>query len=299
MTSTTIAQLAHLLARHTAADGIAATALARVHLIRSSKPTEPIHVLHQPAVCWVAQGRKQAMLGAEVYEYEPLQFLIIRAELPITGQIVEASPERPYLCLRLDLDPATIAAVIQDAEPAAAVADSVARAVGVSSASPALIDAVARLAGLLDGSETDRRMLAPLAEREIIYRLLQSDQGERLRQIAFADSKLSRINRAIAWIKANYQRALRVEEMAALANMSPSSFHEHFRTVTSMSPLQYLKQIRLQEARALMLAQALDAATAGFNVGYESPSQFSREYARRFGLPPKRDIDRMRGVPVF
>lgn len=174
------------------------------------------------------------------------------------------------------------------------------RGVDVSTAPPELIDAVLRLACLLNVErETDRHILAPLAEREIIYRLLMGEQADRLQQIAFAGSKLSQINRAIAVIKENYAQALRVEELAARVNMSVSSFHEHFRTVTSMSPLQYQKHIRLQEARRLLLAQGCDAATAGFAVGYESPSHFSREYSRQFGLPPKRDIEKMRGLPAF
>jgi AraC-like DNA-binding protein len=292
-----IDQLAQILARQTGPDGTFASALPRVHLIRSSNPTEPIQVLHQPAVCWVAQGRKLTMLGEHVYEYAPPQFLIVSAEVPITGQILEASPRQPYLCLRLDLDPGLIAAVVDDAA-GAGVAEP-ARGVDVSTAAPELLGAVLRMAGLLEAPAADRRMLAPLVEREILYRLLQSDQGERLRQIALVDSKLARIHRVIAWIKTHYRDALRVEDMAALANMSPSSFHEHFRTVTTLSPLQYLKQIRLQEARRMMLAQALDAATAGFQVGYESPSQFSREYARHFGLPPRRDIDKIRALPAF
>lgn len=292
-------KLAQILSRQTAGDGITATPLARLHLVRCTNPTEPIHVLHRPAVCWVAQGRKETMLGEDIYAYEPGQFLIVSAEVPITGQVMQASPERPYLCLRLDLDPALIAAIIEDTGPAQAAVDALGRGIAVSDASPELMDAVTRLASLLEAPPLDQRMLAPLAEREILYRLLGSSQGARLRQIAVVDSKLARINRAIAWIKTHYQRPLRVEDMAALANMSPSSFHEHFRTVTAMSPLQYLKQIRLQEARRLMLAQALDAATAGFNVGYESPSQFSREYARHFGLPPRRDIEKMRGIPAF
>lgn len=291
-----IAKLAQILQRQAGADGMTSTALARVHLIRSTTPTEPIHVLHQPAVCWVAQGRKQTMLGDQVFVYAPMQFLIVSAAVPITGQILEGSPQQPYLCLRLDLDPAAIGALVEDL---GATEGALERGVDVSLAAPELMDAVTRLAALLEAPQEDQRMLAPLAEREILYRLLQSDQGERLRQIAHAGSRLARINRAIAWIKTNYQRPLRIDDMAALANMSPSSFHQHFRTVTTMSPLQYLKQIRLQEARRMMLAQSLDAATAGFNVGYESASQFSREYARCFGLPPRRDIDRMRAAAPF
>lgn len=294
-----IEKLAAILSRHATRDGVEATVLPRVHVLRSTRPTEPIPVVHQPAVCFVAQGRKQTMLGEHAYLYAPPQFLIVSAEVPITGQILEASARAPYLCLRLDLDPATIASVIQDAALAGAPTDDVRSGLAVSTAAPELIDAVVRLASLLEVAEAERRFLTPLAEREILYRLLMGEQSDRLRQIAFGDSKLSRINRAIAWIKTNYASVVRIEEMAALVNMSTSTFHEHFRTVTSMSPLQYQKQIRLQEARRLMLAQAVDAATAGFRVGYESPSQFSREYARRFGLPPKRDIEKIRCMPTF
>ena len=294
-----IENLAAILSRHATRDGIEATVLPRVHVLRSTRPTEPLPAVHEPAVCFVAQGRKQTMLGEHAYLYAPPQFLIVSAEVPITGQILEASALAPYLCLRIDLDPAVIASVIQDAALAGAPPDVVGSGLAVSTAGPQLIDAVVRLASLLDVPEADRRFLTPLAEREILYRLLTGEQSDRLRQIAFADSKLSRINRAIGLIKTNYASALRIDEMAALVNMSTSTFHEHFRTVTAMSPLQYQKQIRLQEARRLMLANAVDAATAAFRVGYESPSQFSREYARTFGLPPRRDIEKIRGTPMF
>jgi AraC-like DNA-binding protein len=292
-------KLVHILARHAQCDGVQPTALPRVHILRATTPTEAIPVLHRPAVCFVAQGRKQTMLGERVHPYAPPQFLIVSAEVPLTGQVTQASPEEPYLCLRLDLDPATLNAVIQDAFPGGLPDETLASSVDVGNASPELVDAVTRMAALLDVPATEQRFLAPLAEREILYRLLVGEQADRLRQIAFADSKLSRISRAITWIKANYAQPVKIEEIAALVNMSTSTFHEHFRTVTSMSPLQYQKQIRLQEARRLMLAQALDAATAGFRVGYESPSQFSRDYSRRFGLPPRRDIEKIRGMPVF
>lgn len=298
-----LAPLVSLLSRHAPCDGTASTVLARVHLIRSTTATEPIHVLHRPAVCWVVQGRKQTMLGAETHLYGPPQFLIVSAELPLTGQILDATPDLPYLCVRLDLDPTTLSGVIDEARLAGAPQEPLhsppQRGVAIGSAPDAMLDTLARLVALLDAPPPDQRMLAPLAERELLYRLLQSDQAARLRQIALADSKLSRINRTIAWIKTHYASPVRVDEMAALASMSASSFHEHFRTITAMSPLQYVKQIRLQQARHLMLVQALDAATASFHVGYESPSQFSRDYARRFGLPPRRDIDRMRDAPRF
>lgn len=295
-----VEKLVNILSRHASRDGVTATVLPRVHLLRSTRATEPIQVLHRPAVCFVAQGRKQTLLGEHVFGYQPSQFLIISAELPVTGQILEASPEKPYLCFRLDLDPLLISGVIQDAWPEGIRDEQPHKGVAISDAPSELLDAVVRLASLLDVDRaSDRHVLAPLAEREIIYRLLMGEQAQRMHQIAFAESKLSRINQAIAWIKENYAKALSVEDVAARVNMSTSSFHEHFRTITSMSPLQYQKQIRLQEARRLMLGQALDAATAAFTVGYLSPSQFSREYSRHFGLPPRQDIEKMRSVPVF
>lgn len=295
-----IEKLADILMKHATQDGVNGTSLPRVHVLRSTKPTEPIPVLHKPAVCFVAQGRKQTMLGDEVFVYEPHEFLIVSAELPIVGQILEASADRPYLCFRLDLDPVAVGGVVQEAFPSGARYQAPKLGLDVSTVPAELMDAVFRLASLLEVErDTDTQILAPLAEREIIYRLLMGDQSDRLQQIAFAGSKLSQINKAITLIKENYARSLKVDEIAARVNMSTSSFHEHFRTVTTMSPLQYQKQIRLQEARRLMLAQAMDAATAGFTVGYESPSQFSREYSRQFGLPPKRDIEKMKGIPAF
>ncbi|MCA1371479.1 AraC family transcriptional regulator [Bradyrhizobium sp. BRP14] len=294
-----IERLASILANNSTTDGVTETGIARVNILRSVTPTEPIPILHKPAVCFVAQGRKQTTLADEAYVYEPMKFLVVSADLPIAGQILDASKERPYLCLRLDLEPAAIADVIGAAIPGGLRKEEPQRGIAVSDMPSQLLDAVVRLAELLDsGRASDRAVLAPLAEREIIYRLLLGDQGDRLRQIAMAESKLSHINKAIAIIRSQYDRPLRVEDIAAQVNMSISSFHQHFKTVTAMSPLQYQKQIRLQEARRLMIAQALDAATAGFSVGYESPSQFSREYARMFGLPPKKDIEKMKSMPA-
>lgn len=294
-----IRRLASILANNSTMDGVTETAIARVNILRSVTPTEAIPILHKPAVCFVAQGRKQTTLASEAYLYEPMQFLIVSVDLPIAGQILDASKDVPYLCLRLDLEPAAIADVIGAAVPGGMRNEQPQRGIAVSEVPSPLLDAVVRLAELLDSSrESDRAILAPLAEREILYRLLLGDQGDRLRQIAMAESKLSHINRAIGIIKSQYDRPLRIEDIATQVNMSVSSFHQHFKTVTAMSPLQYQKQIRLQEARRLMIAQAVDAATAGFNVGYESPSQFSREYARLFGLPPKKDIEKLKSLPA-
>ncbi len=294
-----IERLARILADNCRNDGVTETDVPRVHILRSVTPTEAVPILHKPAVCFVAQGRKQTTLADQAYLYEPMKFLIVSVDLPIAGQILEASPEIPYLCLRLDLEPAAIADVITAAVPGGLRNEQPQRGIAVSDVPAQLLDAVVRLAELLEsGRESDRAVLAPLAEREILYRLLLGEQGDRLRQIAMAESKLSQINKAIAIIKTQYDRALKIEEVAAQVHMSVSSFHQHFKTVTAMSPLQYQKQVRLQEARRLMIAQALDAASAGFSVGYESPSQFSREYARMFGLPPKKDVEKMKAMPA-
>lgn len=293
-----IERLARILACNCRNDGVTETDVPRVHILRSVTPTEAVPILHKPAVCFVAQGRKQTTLADQAYLYEPMKFLIVSVDLPIAGQILEASPETPYLCLRLDLEPAAIADVITAAVPGGLRNEEPQRGIAVSDVPTQLLDAVVRLAELLEsGRESDRAVLAPLAEREILYRLLLGEQGDRLRQIAMAESKLNQINRAITIIKNQYDRALKIEDVAAQVHMSVSSFHQHFKTVTAMSPLQYQKQVRLQEARRLMIAQALDAASAGFSVGYESPSQFSREYARMFGLPPKKDVEKMKSMP--
>ncbi|UXS05383.1 AraC family transcriptional regulator [Agrobacterium tumefaciens] len=294
-----IERLARILAENCRNDGVTQTDVPRVHILRSVTPTEAVPILHKPAVCFVAQGRKQTTLADQAFVYEPMKFLIVSVDLPIAGQILVASPEKPYLCLRLDLEPAAIADIISAAVPGGLRNEEAQRGIAVSDVPTQLLDAVIRLAELLEsGRESDRAVLAPLAEREILYRLLLGEQGDRLRQIAMAESKLAQINRAITIIKSQYDKALKIEEIAAQVHMSVSSFHQHFKTVTAMSPLQYQKQIRLQEARRLMITQALDAASAGFNVGYDSPSQFSREYARMFGLPPKKDIEKMKTMPA-
>ena len=246
--------------------------------------------MHDPAFCLIAQGRKQVMLGEQTLIYDPARYLVVSVDLPVVGHIVEASPERPYLGIKLNLDMAALGELVADLDepppgnpPGLAVYD----------ADPALIDAVCRLLRLLDRPD-DAAVLAPLIEREILYRLLKSDHGAMLRHIAAARGRLTQVSRAIGWIKRNYAQPFRIDSVADAAGMSPSSLHEHFKAVTSMSPLQYQKQLRLQEARRLMLAEAVDAATAGFRVGYESPSQFSREYRRLFGTPPASDVAQLR-----
>lgn len=295
--------LAALLARHTPGDGIHETGIPRVALIRASRPTEPVHALHQPALCIVAQGRKRVMLADEFYLYGPDNCLVVSVDLPVMGHVIEATPEKPYLCLRLDLDPGQLAALMVEAgdtgaRPEARADDEAEGArlgpgLALNPVDGALLDAAVRLVRLLD-TPRDIAILAPMCVREMLYRLLSGVHSARLRQIALAERRLQPISRAIDWLKRHYAEPFRIDTIAREAAMSPSALHHHFKTVTAMSPLQYQKQLRLQEARRLMLAQAIDAATAGHSVGYESPSQFSREYRRLFGAPPSRDIARLR-----
>jgi AraC-like DNA-binding protein len=264
-------------------------------LFRSSAPSEPTHAVYEPALCLVAQGRKQVLLADELYTYDPVHYLLVSVDLPIVGQVVEATPQTPYLGLRLDLDPVQIGALIAEADLPPPSSRLSGRALAVSRLDAALLDAMARLLRLLETPE-HLRMLAPPIVREILYRLLVGEQGARLRHIALGNSQTQRIGRAIDLLRRNFAEPLRIDDLASAANMSASGLHHHFKAVTAMSPLQYQKHLRLQEARRLMLGEDLDAATAGFRVGYESPSQFSREYRRLFGAPPLRDITRLRSA---
>lgn len=265
--------------------------VAGLTLIRQSGPTDRMPVLHQPALCMIVQGAKVVTLGEETFRYDPTCHLVVSVDLPLTGQVVEATPERPYLCVRVDLEPALLSELMLQRPPEAG--DEGSRGVHLGRTTPELADAATRLVALLDRPR-DAAALAPLIRREIHYRLLTGDQAGIVRQIGTPDSRLSQVTRAIAWIRANFDRPFSIEALAREAGMSASSLHHHFKAVTAMSPLQYQKQIRLQEARRLMLGEAHDAQAAGFQVGYESPSQFSREYARLFGVPPARDAARLR-----
>jgi AraC-like DNA-binding protein len=287
-------ELAELIDRHAPGDGIHATAIQGVCTIRMSSPSaELAHAMHRPAVCVIAQGAKRVMVHDEVYAYDASRFLVVSVDLPISAQVTEATPQAPYLCFRLDLDPGEIAAMLlKPGMPGVAKKDN-ARGLYLSRTSEPMLDAVVRLLRLLD-SPNDALALASLAVQEILYRLLTSDEGERLARIGQSGSHAHRVTRVISWLKTHFTEPLRIERLADEAHMSVSSLHHHFRAVTAMSPLQYQKQLRLQEARRLLLSEAVDAATAGHRVGYESPSHFSREYARLFGAPPSRDLQRLR-----
>ena len=289
-------ELAQLIERYSAGEGIHPTAVPRLTLIRADRPTERLHALHEPALCIVAQGRKVVMLADTIFEYDRSQFLVVSVDVPVVGQVIEASADKPYLCLRFDLDAKVLGSLMLDAGIAPSPAGQPGSSLMLSAVTPDLLDAAVRLVRLL-ASPRDIPVLAPLAEREILYRLLLGEQAARLQQIAVADSKLQQINRAVTWIKNNYDKPFRIDAVAAEARMSASALHAHFKAVTEMTPLQYQKQLRLQQARLLMFGQTLDAASASHRVGYESPSQFSREYARLFGAPPLRDIARLRAAP--
>lgn len=288
-------EIASLINRYATEDGLNPTDIPRLSLLRVSYPTEPLHTLYAPELCIFAQGKKKIFLGDEVHLCAQDQHLIASVDLPVIGEIVEASPEKPYLALQLDLDVAMLGELLIETEVKAPINQSSGPGLALSRNSPELLDAAVRLLRLL-ASPRDISVLAPLVEREILYRLLTGNQGQMLRQIALADGKLGQVNRAIGWIKENYREPFRIEDVALEARMSSSALHHHFKAVTSMSPLQYQKRLRLQEARRLILGSPLDAAAASFSVGYDSPSQFSREYRRLFGAPPLRDAERLKSL---
>jgi AraC-like DNA-binding protein len=289
---TSLDELRALIARHGRAPGEPG-ALPGLRVTAATRPTPVEHHVCEPGLGLVAQGAKQTLLGDETFDYETGHYIVTTIDLPISSRIVRASPAAPYLSVGLVLQPAAIAALLLEtavAERETAGPDGL----GVNVASADLLDAVVRLVRLLE-RPADVAVLRPLVEREILWRLLSGPDGARVRLAGLADSRLSQVAHAIRWIRAHYPEPLAVEQLAGLAAMSVSSFHRHFRAVTAMSPLAYQKQIRLQEARRRLIVAPVDAARVAYAVGYESPSQFSREYARLFGLPPIRDATRLRG----
>lgn len=286
-------ELAQLIDRFTENDGTYPTAIPSLHFIRASKQSEPIHAVHKPALCIVANGSKLVMLAEECYQYDPASYLVVSVDLPISGQIIQATSDSPYLCLRLDFEPNQILDIIRDSNQDWNNKGDSGRGLFINKTKLSLLESVLRLVRLLETPQ-DIPILAPLVIREIFYRILQDEQGDSLKQFALMGSRAQRIAKVIDLIKNDFVKPLRVEQLALAVNMSPSSLHHHFKDITAMSPLQFQKQIRLQEARRLLLSETMDAADAGFQVGYESPSHFSREYARMFGLPPMSDIKRLR-----
>ena len=287
--------LGRLIEKYSSGDGIHATAVQGLFCIRLSAPHMKLPSVYQPSICVIVQGAKQVLLEEEIYDYAPPQFLGVSVDLPLLGQVTEASAEKPYLCLQIELDPRLIGELIAQSSEATWARSETARGLFVGELDDATQETVLRLARLLD-TPRDIPMLAPMMLRELHYRLLSSEQGAAIAQIAIAGSNAYKIAQIIRRIKTHLADPMRVEELAAMANMSPSSFHQHFKAVTAMSPLQYQKRLRLTEARHILLSENIDAATTAYRVGYESASQFSREYARMFGAPPMRDVAEIRSA---
>jgi AraC-like DNA-binding protein len=292
MLGSNLAELKRFIERFTGRDGVHPTAIAPLSLLRLSAPSEPVQGVYEPSLCIVAQGSKRVMLGDEIYHHDPGQFLLVSVGLPAACQIIDASPEAPFLALHIELDAGQIGELILAAGPPERYGRPQ-RGLAVSGAERPLLDAVVRLMHLLE-SPRDIGVLAPLVLREITYRLLVGEQGLQLWQIAAGNGPARRVAAAIRWLTDNFALPFSIEAMARQVRLSPSALHHQFKAVTAMSPLQYQKRLRLQEARRLILNEALDAASAGFRVGYESPSQFSREYRRLFGQPPQRDMALLR-----
>lgn len=290
-------ELGELVSRHSAGEGMHPTAIEGLHCIKLSAPQMQLPSVYQPSICVIVQGEKQVLLEDEVYRYAPPQFLAVSVDLPLVGQVIEANAKKPYLCLAIDLDARTIADLIAQSGDAAWSRAETSRGLFVGKVDAPLRETVLRLARLL-GTPRDIPVLAPLVLREFHYRVLTGPYGHAIAQMAIAGSNTHKIGQIIRRMKAQLAQPIRVEELASLANMSPSSFHAHFKAVTAMSPVQYQKRLRLTEARHLLLADRTDAQTAAYRVGYQSVSQFSREYTRMFGAPPIRDVAALRQSSV-
>jgi AraC-like DNA-binding protein len=286
-------ELAELVARAVGEDG-AVELPGGLRLLRASAPTPEAYGVSSPAFCVIAQGSKEVWLGDDCYRYDANRYLIAAAALPTASRVTEASEEWPYLGVVLGLDPALVGSVMVEAGYPAPGDRVPVRAFDVSPLDEGLLDAVLRLLRLLDAPADEARFLRPLVTREIIFRLLRGEQGARLGQIAVLGGHAHRIARAIERLREDFDRPLRIEDIARESGMSVSGFHHHFKAVTAMSPLQFQKRMRLQEARRLMLAEDLDAASAGHRVGYGDASHFTRDFKRLFGAPPARDMERLR-----
>ena len=287
-------KLARLIAAYAPHDGTFALRIPDLHASRYSRVNrECVHALRVPSLCIVAQGAKTVIVGDQVFEYDASRMIVFSVALPVAAQITQASHSAPYLALKLDLDPHKIAELVLKVFSHGLPPSQERSAVYITPADASIVNAAARLMECL-AHPGDNELLAPLVLDEILIRLLRSPIGVRVAQMGFAESSVHRVAKAISWLRANFSQPMKVEELAGLVHMSVSSFHEHFKSVTSMSPLHYQKVLRLQEARRLMLSTMMDAGTASQHVGYLSPSQFSREYSRFFGSAPTRDIARLR-----
>jgi AraC-like DNA-binding protein len=285
-------ELKTLLERHTRAGAIS-TQISGLTLIRADAVSScAVAAVYSPMVCVIAQGSKQLTVGNATLNYDVGTYLISSADLPVSARVTRATQKYPYLALALELNPKLLGTVLLEL-PRSREKKGSFRGIAVSPNSPALLDAFVRLLRLLN-SPADITPLGPLVLREIYYRLLTGEQAAMVRQIALQQGPLPQILRVIEWIRQNYARPLQIATLARLASMSPASLHRQFKSVTAMSPLQYQKQVRLREAQHIMISNRIDAASAGYAVGYGSPSQFSREYRRMFGIPPRQHVNQMR-----
>lgn len=287
-------QLAKIIERHTnGQDGTYITAIPSLFFNRLTTNAGPVYGISKPSLCIIVQGAKDVWLAQEHYRYSPTDYLVASIDVPVIGQIIEATPSLPYLSLKLEFTPKQILDVIANLEAPVCPRENSNHAIFVRRIEPSLLDAVIRLTRLLD-NPVDIPVLAPLITKEILYLVLKGEYRGILEQIAIEGSYAHRIRNVIEHLMNRFEQPFRIEDLAEMANMSVSSFHRHFKAVTSMSPLQFQKQLRLYEARRLMLSESADAAEVAFRVGYESPSQFSREYSRMFNLPPKEDMKRVK-----
>ncbi|MFC0561476.1 AraC family transcriptional regulator [Halalkalibacter alkalisediminis] len=287
-------KLTKLIERYSRQDSVELTTIPSLFFINESNVTEPLHGVYKPSFCVIVQGEKEVFLAQQRYTYGPGDYLVASVNLPVTGQVIKACSEAPYLALKLEFTPSQILEVLSASDIQEEPRKLSKRAMFVSKIETSLLDAVVRLVSLLDNPK-DIPVLAPIFTKEILYRVLQGPHGDALKQMAIEGSNAYRIRDMIEQITANYTRPFRIEELAEKANMSVASLHRHFKDITAMTPIQFQKQLRLQEARRLLLTEPTDAADVAFRVGYESPSQFSREYSRMFGFPPREDINRLRG----
>jgi AraC-like DNA-binding protein len=286
--------LASLVEANTRIDGSFPTPIPGLHLSRYSSPTQPGHGVQCPTLAIVAQGTKQVMLGNEAFTYAPGYCLVVSLDLPVSGRVTMASKAKPFLGLHMDLDVKQIPSLRTSGTIQRAKKPD--RGVFLSRMTPELLDPVLRMLRLL-GKPEDSAVLAPLLQREILYRLWRGEQGEQLERLAQADGNASGVVKAVIWLKENFGKPFSIKLIAEETNMSPSGLHHHFKTLTNMTPLQYQKHLRLQEARRLMLVKSMDASAAAYHVGYVSRSQFTREYSRLFGAPPLRDVEQIRQQP--
>lgn len=292
-------QLADLVSARLSEEGLYETEIPGLNLFRADAPTSCMSTVYEPSLCVIAQGRETVQLGDREIVYGALSYMVSSVDLPVNKLIIDASPENPFLAVKINIDPTEVAELVLqlgDATPVSESTDSPNSACGmcVAPVDHGILDAMTRLVRLLD-SPSDARVLAPLIQREIVYRALVGEMGSRMREFASVDSQSHRIFQVISILKERFDEPLRVRQLAEDVNMSESALYHSFKQVTCMSPLQFQKKLRLHEARLLMLKEGLEASTASYRVGYESPSQFSREYSRMFGAPPRTDMIKLRG----